>query len=362
MTLASPPQSVPWAAPEIADGPPLAARALRVVSWLTNDDLNDPRLKIESLSRFHVVSRVWAPDGRIAVVKHPADRTAGDGRNLARELFVYRLARWKPSLASVLPMPILVDEERQILAVEHAGDPSAQWPLQFAPHPVTYPGIAARLGAAMAGWHADTRQLSLLPSLSAGVLYLSEDIDAATAGRSAMAARFMRFMVDDQAFRAVLDEGRALYRPLCLIHGDIRGDNWVLCGELKLIDWEMSGAGDPAWDVASVLAEIVLQAVRDGADFAPEEHGWPQAVERLAPIFTDAYCPADDRVEMRERLVPFTAARLLHVASEWVEAGSRFAHDDAGFDATGVTPILEIVRALLGSRTDATRRLSQWIR
>jgi hypothetical protein len=334
-----------------------AAKALSASGWLTKDDLGDPRLKIETLSRFHVVSRVTAPDGRMAVVKYPAKGGANGGRDLARELYVYRLARWKPAIASVLPRPILLDEARQVLAVEYAGLPGSEWPLRFTPYPITIPAIAARLGAAMAQWHRDTTEVSMLPSLSAGVLHLNEDIETATADRAAGAGRFMRFVANDAAFAKLLGEARSLYRPLCLIHGDIRGDNWVLQDDaLKLVDWEMSGLGDPAWDAAGALAEMALQAIRDGTGAEPGTSGWPQMVEALAPLFFDAYRPA----EIRERLAPFAAARLLHVASEWVDAAGQFVNDGGDFNETGVAPLLAIVRRLIDRRGDATNWLASW--
>jgi hypothetical protein len=340
-----------------SDDGPSAARALRVCGWLTKEDERDPRLKIETLSRFHVVSRVTAPDGRMAIVKYPASGAASGERNLARELYVYRLARWKPAIATVLPRPILLDETRQILAVEYAGLAGGEWPLQFAPYPITIPAIAAKLGGAMARWHGDTAEIGLLPSLSAGVLHLDVDIDAATADRSAGAARFMRFIAGDSGFAKLLGEAKAVYRPQCLIHGDIRGDNWVFQDdEMKLIDWEMSGLGDPAWDVAGAFAEMALQAIRDGSGAESGASGWPLVIEALAPVLLSCYGAA----KIRERLVPFTAARLLHVASEWVDAAGQFVADDGDFSETSVGPILAIVRSLIDRRDDAARLSASW--
>ena len=344
-------------APARVDDGSLAAKALSACGWLEKGDLQDPRLKVETLSRFHIVSRVTAPDGRMAIVKYPAKGSASGGRNLARELYVYRLARWKPGIASALPRPILLDEAHQILAVEYLGHGGSEWPLHFAPYPITHPPIAARLGIAMAKWHGDTTEVSLLPSLSAGILHLGNDTETATADRAAGSARFMRFLAGDTVFSQLLAEAQHLYRPRCLIHGDIRGDNWVLQDdELKLIDWEMSGLGDPAWDIAGALAEMVLQAIRDGIGAEPGTSGWPKTVETLAPIFLNAYCQTDTC----HRLVPFTAARLLHVASEWVDAAGQFVTEDSDFTETGVTPILTIVGILSDKRDQATDWLTPW--
>src|SRR5262249_49891162 len=119
------------------------------------------------------------------------------------------------------------------------------------------------------------------------------------------------------------------YRPSCLIHGDIRRENWVLAGArppraLKLIDWELSGRGDPAWDLGSVLAEILLDRVRSGraarAESAPLH-------EPLFASFARAYRAGSGLVDLSrseecDKIVLFAAARLLHIALEWTEAGS----------------------------------------
>ena len=50
---------------------------------------------------------------------------------------------------------------------------------------------------------------------------------------------------------------QAGWQQTCLIHGDIKWDNFLTTEEgdtLKLIDWELADIGDPSWDVAGVLA------------------------------------------------------------------------------------------------------------
>ena len=256
-----------------------------------------------------------------------------------------------------MPQPILIDEARQLLAVEYVGDVTSAWPQAFAATPLRTPEVAARLGRAMSAWHRDTLEVSLPPSPSPGILGVGDDVEAATEGRRPGVTHFLRYVVADPDFARVLAEAKALHAPSCLVHGDIRGDNWALGDGLKLIDWEMAGAGDPAWDVAGALAEMAIQEIRDGDGAEPGRSGWPRAVERLAPALD--YEPTGELEALRARLLPFTVARLLHVASEWVDAAESFA-SPGDFVATGAAPIIAAARGLIHAREVVPGHPARW--
>ena len=58
----------------------------------------------------------------------------------------------------------------------------------------------------------------------------------------------------------------SIWRTQTLIHGDLKWDNALLCSQAEreqaagvlLIDWELGGWGDPDWDVACVVQELLL--------------------------------------------------------------------------------------------------------
>ena len=63
-------------------------------------------------------------------------------------------------------------------------------------------------------------------------------------------------------FTTRLDAIRKEWRATAIIHNDIRADNCLLLTplmrtELKLLDWELAGIGDPCWDVGSVFADML---------------------------------------------------------------------------------------------------------
>ena len=62
---------------------------------------------------------------------------------------------------------------------------------------------------------------------------------------------------------ASLEATATRWRANALIHGDLKWSNWlakVTSGQLEelfVVDWEMGGVGDTAWDVASMLYSLV---------------------------------------------------------------------------------------------------------
>lgn len=344
--------------------PVAAERVLLACGWLDKAEAGDPRLSVEVLTRSHHVVRVIAPDGRTAIIKQPAQEGLQKGRNLARELYVYRLASWIGALANVLPTPFLIDEVRQVLVLESLAT-GRHWPDDADLLPITSGRTAFCLGAAMSAWHRATKSVSMAPSLAAGILQLPDSLESATKGRPESARALMRRLVSDRELCEALREGETVYQHVCLIHGDIRPDNWLLAKspgteKLKVIDWEMSGLGDPAWDVASACAESILQALRAGDGLVRAGEGWPAVTESpLRQLLSGYWCDEGgldiDSHATWDRLVLFAVARLLHVACEWAEYS---VNVDSGL----VDQVIGEAKALLRARPQAAASLASWAR
>lgn len=326
--------------------PPSPLRVLVSCGWLTDDDSRDPRVRVEQVTSSHAIFRVTAPDGRVTVVKHVPQVAAAAGRSLRRELFVYRLARWIPALSAALPRAALIDEHRQSLVLEWLG-PSGAWPSHDGGQSFARRGEAERLSGLMAGWHAATADLALWPTPAIGVLHLPDHLDTASQGRAHATRLLMQAIARDQELAGALRGALAGWRDRCLVHGDLRRENWIATArarrlELKVLDWELSGSGDPAWDVASVVAELALDAIRAGRDPAG---GWTGAEARRARAVLHAYAAAGGLLALgepavRRHVVLCTVSRLLHVACEWAEM-----QQDAGDGPASA--VLARARALL---------------
>jgi Phosphotransferase enzyme family len=340
---------------------PLApVRVLVACGWVCHTDAGDSRLRVEVLTRSHQLARVTAPDGRAAIVKQPIHGQAYS-RGLARELYVYRLAKWVSALEEVLPSALCLDEQRGLLAVESLAV-GRNWPDETDLIPITSAGVALQLGRAMAQWHRETKAIPMAPSLAAGILHLPASLDTALNGRSASAQAFMQMIASDHELAEALHEGASIYRNACLIHGDIRPDNWLVCrrttqSTLKVIDWEMSGRGDPAWDVGSACAECILQVIRSGVVLSRDDGGWPGVVQTTLREFLESYVNTGgaltDAREEWDRVVLYAGSRLLHVACEWAEY-------QANIDDGLVNEIAGQARRLLRTRRTAATSLASW--
>lgn len=73
----------------------------------------------------------------------------------------------------------------------------------------------------------------------------------------------LREAASDVRFVAELRAARALWRPMTLIHADLKHDNVLLdrtadgC-KVTVLDWEMARLGDPAWDLAGLCARLAV--------------------------------------------------------------------------------------------------------
>lgn len=337
-------------------------RVLVAYGWLTPAEAVDPGLKVDTLARSHQVVRVIAPDGRAVIVKQPTPEARQNGRNLNRELYVYRLAGWIDALSKTLPAPLFIDEKRQLLVCESLAF-ERNWPDELEIEPISAPGVAEQLGKAMAGWHRETKDIVLEPSPAPGILFILDSIETALAGRSSSAQAFLRTLAADAEFCEALRDGAGVYQPACLIHGDIRPDNWVMRRDkvpamFKVFDWEMSGLGDPAWDIGSACAESILQVIRTEASATPGTSGWPRLAVAALREFLGAYVAAQVSIDASssatwDRVTLMAAARLLHVASEWAE----YTYN---IDGGGVDKIVWQARNLLRNRQRVAASLANW--
>lgn len=305
-----------------ARAPVAPLRVLAACGWLDTVDVSSAA--VASRSSAHDVCLVTTSDGRAAIVKQwPAG--APTGRDLRQELFVYRLARSVPALAAVLPQAWHLDEGRQVLVLEAVGNGCAPLPR------LEDEGVAEALGEAMACWHRATTETGLWPSPAMGILEMPDALEVALAGRAPATCRLMRAIVDDVRLASMLREARAGWRDACLIHGDLRRENWFAvpssaASGVRVIDWELSGSGDPAWDLATVIVEATVEGLRSTGVMG--EGPAVAALPRLVRAYAGADGPAITAGDACWRhLWACAVARLLHVATEWAE---RQPGDDLG--------------------------------
>jgi hypothetical protein len=80
--------------------------------------------------------------------------------------------------------------------------------------------------------------------------------------------QLIRLVQQNPEFSQFLEDLITSYNKECLIHSDIRLENFIVIphqvpydkkgdAKLKLVDWELAHIGDPAWDVGSVFSSYL---------------------------------------------------------------------------------------------------------
>jgi hypothetical protein len=134
-----------------------------------------------------------------------------------------------------------------------------------------------------------------------------------------------------------LDSLRLEWRATALVHNDIRWDNCLVFAasgtkrvtRLKLVDWELSGAGDPYWDIGCAFSEYLafwLMSIPITGDSPPDRflHLSRHPIEQMQPAMRALWQSYLRRVgvdpggstDLLRRAIRYAAARLVQSAFE----------------------------------------------
>ncbi len=170
-------------------------------------------------------------------------------------------------LSDHVPRVLGYDKQRGILCSELVAD--AESLRQFCGTHVTQrPAIASALGDVLAKFHStDTAQMvkRLPPRARHRVpTTLRDDLTGVTAKIDpvGISARIRQY----PEYAKLIRNAATLWNPDGLCHGDIRWDNILIKQTnselgLSIIDWELAGGGDTAWDVAGVVEAYLVDWV-----------------------------------------------------------------------------------------------------
>jgi aminoglycoside phosphotransferase (APT) family kinase protein len=154
---------------------------------------------------------------------------------------------------------------------------------------------------------------------------------------SAASVELIRVVQSSEELCAGLDELLASWRGESVIHGDMRWDNCLALrgreskrrDRLLLIDWELSGAGDPGLDIGAFFGEYLHAWVQSVPIVDPRDPGRLLGharlpLRRMQPAlmsFWDTYTrhsglPAAELTRILRRATRFAGARLVEAALE----------------------------------------------
>jgi hypothetical protein len=333
------------AVPAALDSYAAVTRYLIARGLLAPAAIVDGRFRMRDLSRRNLNLLVDGAGQGGLFVKIGADRAHRAG--LAHEAAVYRLLQdaLAPDHAARL-LPALVDHDPHAAVLvlgqadrENLRDLHARLG-RFVP------ALAARLG----------RELGRLqwalprdPGIGDGGFYplpfcLVRPPPGFVANCSAASLALLRVVQDNAGLCAMLDalaatwQARCAEQP-CLIHADLRLDNCCVHlrpQRLRIVDWELATAGDPAWDAGAVMADYIsawlqsmpLPAGAEPADCVPLAGIAHAALQEAVRAFFTAYAAArglagSARATGLQACVRYAAARLLQLAYEQMQGAAQ---------------------------------------
>jgi aminoglycoside phosphotransferase (APT) family kinase protein len=297
----------------------------------------DGDLTIVDVSRRNSVFVATTRDGPAYVVKQAGPRSA---RTFAHEAAVLRVLADVEELAPRIPKVILYEpaEARLVLATPAA---AIDWTAQHATgrFPLILPRILGRLLATLhriPPTHVEPLPPGVDPMWG---LALPEPSHELLLDLSAGAQDLLARVQASPALCRRLDALRDAGGDDRLVHGDLRWDNCLAVAapgsrrktRLLLVDWELSGAGTPAFDVGTVLAEYLRLWVGSIPIVEPDDPGClvtraRHPLQRMRPAlqaFWASYVRACPQPPALRRVVELAAVRLLQTAVERAQGLAR---------------------------------------
>ncbi|MGD1836999.1 MAG: phosphotransferase [Nitrososphaeraceae archaeon] len=153
--------------------------------------------------------------------------------------------------------------------------------------------------------------------------------------------QLIKIIQQNKELSSFLDEFINIWMQECLIHSDIKLENFVISSKiymkkndtLKLVDWESAGIGDPAWDVGSVFSSyfaLWLFSIPLSDQTSPDEFmnyaKFPlEEIQKPLQSFWSmyvSYMKLDHTTSQKFLLkaIKYTSARLIQIAYEFSQA------------------------------------------
>jgi hypothetical protein len=287
------------------------------IGVLTPAEALGRRVELVSVGRSHPVFRLDL-DGRPgAAVKLFGERRGETDGEAEREAAVYALRDDLPALADLLPPLLAAHPDAGVFVTDWfdgapAWDGDALTGASDRDAAADLETLARRVAAPLAALHRDgakrlrdgTLDARLAGPCPWALRVFDGDAPAELWRHPTVAPVLARAGTRPALVRGVR-RARGAWRPVTLIHGDLKHDNVLIAsdGGVAVVDWEMARIGDPAWDLAGLMVRPLLGS---------SEAAWGAANEAAAGRMLAAYAAA-------ARLsLPALAQRLVLYCGVWL--------------------------------------------
>jgi hypothetical protein len=292
---------------------------LQQCGLINSTDIANKGVRVSSNSRSHSLHFVYIGGERRYAVKSASRNHEVDPSRLNREALIYRLAAGLPGQPSFLPLCHLAEGATGLLVLNAIDGPSVHAYMQRAQPDIAM--VCQALGQALGMAHRDLAPLSRsVPPAIPWILHLFIPGPAEFVWGHPHMRWLLEHLQNRWHWQSLLKQLRHQWRPQTLMHGDLKWDNSVLYRsafgpKVCLIDWELAGWGDPAWDLACLVQELCTSLQQK------EQNTLVNSIH----ILWSSYCAATRfswqlLEKIRRRIYAHVAVRLLQAALEEVKS------------------------------------------
>ncbi|MDQ6678593.1 MAG: aminoglycoside phosphotransferase family protein [Acidobacteriota bacterium] len=306
---------------------------------ISAEDLVAGQISFIDLSRRNHAHAIVAKHGQSYFIKRPTNNKMA--QSVRNEALIYRLLnQLSPSGEgnALAPHFHTFHEDADALVLEYSPGVT---PLSAYPNERRRPlqWVARSLGKMIARLHIITNHIpanmNALESISLyepPVFYVLTPNVSMYCMLSPANLQLIKELQQNRQLQNQLDAAKHAWNPSCLVHGDLKWDNVLVYPArpginsrgLRIADWELAGRGDPAWDVASILAGYISGWIQDEQLVStkhPQRYKSTTNVSALCSLFLNAYLgerglTAHEASETLRRAIAYCGMKLLWVAIE----------------------------------------------
>jgi hypothetical protein len=306
----------------------------------------DDDLTIASAARRNLNLKVTRRESPGFLIKQPEGGSAFD-HTLRCEMAFYSFCEQEPSVAPILrflPRLVFTDQSRTLLMLELLEQTKPLWDyvrsLETGHLPLeTMGAIGHAIGVIhhtfrLPGPAADPR-LSWLRRDVPWVMQVHKPGPELLASISPANYETLKILQTQEGLSKSLDALRRQWTPETMIHNDIKADNILVHekdpAKISLVDWELVQIGDPAWDIAGFLQDVIIFWVSSMSPALPTAEEmvasarYPLALLQsgVRAFWREYRASAEiaraDADRLIERAVLFSSARLIQTAYEMAQ-------------------------------------------
>jgi len=213
------------------------------------------RVTVTDLSRSNPVGLVEVEGFPDVVVK--GGTISGDGIDPVQgELAAYRWLSLSPETARLAPAPLLdVGGKTAVVTRRIPGAVSLHEALGSG----SSEALVASLGRILGVLHGARAGLPELPARRPWILDVPAGRMPTIAVGNVPAGRLIETIAQSAPVAAAITRVALAWKSLAMIHGDVKFDNVLVAHDrMLLVDWELAGLGAPVWDLAGVVAGLLI--------------------------------------------------------------------------------------------------------